>query len=331
MIIDKQNMRQIIIDSPNQLKAGLELANNIKTAGDFKNVIICGIGGSALPASILISVIKPVVPVYIHRDYGLPEWADGQSLIICISYSGNTEEGVSSLQEAINKDLKVICIATGGKFLEICQQNKIPMAKIPSGIQPRSATGYLFSALVKVLINCSVIKDIAFDVSNLAEELKDIISDAEKEGKKLAKKIEKKIPLVYASNNFKVVARIWKIKFNENSKIPAFYNCFPELNHNELVGYSGIKKMGAKHFSVIILQDSADHPRVLKRMKLTANLIKNSGVKVEFVKIKTGSLMFKIFSTLLLGDWVSYYVALNQKIDPTPVKIIEDFKKQMSK
>ncbi len=332
MTTDKQNMHKVIIDSPNQLKAGLDLANEIKVSGDFKNIIICGIGGSALPYNILTSVITTTIPVYIHRDYNLPEFADSLSLIICISYSGNTEEGLSSLQTAINKNLKVIAIASGGKFEELSKQNNIPFAKIPSGIQPRSATGYLFSSLIRILINCGLIKDISFEIMDLAEDLKDINLELEKEGKKLAKKIDKKIPIIYASNNFKSVARIWKIKFNENSKIPAFYNVFPELNHNEMVGFTGIKKLGAKNFAIIILKDQADHERTQKRMKLTANLIKKYGVKTtEFVEIKNGSMMFKIFSTLLLGDWVSYYTALNQKIDPTPVDMVESFKKQMSK
>lgn len=329
--IDKQNMSKVITDSPEQLKVGLSLAENIKILGDFKNVIICGIGGSALPYDILNSVVRPEIPVYIHRDYNLPEFANSQSLIICISYSGNTEEGVSSLKEAVNKNLKVVAIATGGKFEEIAKENKILFVKIPSGIQPRSATGYLFSALVKVLINSAIIKDISFNILDLVSELKDANEELQKEGKKLAKKIEKKIPIIYASNTFETVAHILKIKFNENSKIPAFYNVFPELNHNEMVGYTGIKKLGSKNFVVIILQNSEDHLRTQKRMKLTANLIKKSGVKVEFIEVKKGSVMFKIFSTLLLGDWISYYTALNQKVDPSPVKLVEDFKKQMAK
>jgi glucose/mannose-6-phosphate isomerase len=331
MIIDKQNMRQVIVDFPLQLKIGLDLAENIRVSGDFKNIIFCAIGGSALPINVLNSIIKTTIPIYIHRDYGLPSWANKESLIICISYSGNTEEGLSSLKEAIDKNLKVITIASGGKFEELARQNNLLFAKIPSGIQPRLAIGYIFSTAVKILINAGILKDIAFEVLDLAEDLRNINLELEKEGKKIANKITKKIPIIYSSNNFSIVARIWKIKFNENSKIPSFFNYFPELNHNEMVGFTGIKKLGAKNFALIILKDESDHERIKKRMKLTANLIKKSGVKVEFIDIKNGSLMFKIFSTLLLGDWVSYYTALNQKINPTPVNMVEDFKKQMSK
>jgi glucose/mannose-6-phosphate isomerase len=167
------------------------------------------------------------------------------------------------------------------------------------------------------------------EILQTSQALKKATPKLEKSGQAIAKKLSKKIPVVYSSNRMGVVAHIWKIKFNENSKIPAFYNCFPELNHNEMVGYTEIKKLGAKNFYTILLQDSTDHPRILKRMDLTAKIIKKSGVGVQIIQMQTGTLLFKIFSGLLLGDWVSYYLALKQSIDPTPVKMVEEFKKLM--
>jgi len=329
--IDKSNMREVIIESANQLTKGLDLAKDFKAEGDFRNVVVCGIGGSALPVNVLNTIVKSSVPVSVHRDYGLPAEANGNSLVICISYSGNTEETISALEEATQRNLKTVCIATGGKVEEICKKTNTPLVKIPSGIQPRSATGYIFSVLGKILSNSGIIKDISAEILQAVDKLNSVNSSLEKDGKKLANKLVKKIPIVYASNNFKALARIWKIKFNENSKIPAFHNYFPELNHNEMVGYTGLKKLGAKNLFVIILQDSTDHPRIIKRIKLTSNLIKKSGGKVEVLNIKDGSPTFKIFSSLLLGDWTSYYLALNKKIDPTPVDMVEEFKKLMTK
>ena len=326
--IDKSNMREVIAQSPNQLIDGLDLAKDIKVEGSFKNIIICGMGGSALPANIITTLVNLSVPVYIHRDYNLPALANKDSLIICISYSGNTEETLSGIQEAIKKEFKTIAIATGGKLEETSTQNNIPFAKIPSGIQPRSATGYIFSALVTILANCGFTNDISNDILRTAEELKKINPSLEKKGKNLAKKLAKKIPVVYSSNNFKSAAKIWKIKFNENSKIPAFYNYFPELNHNEMVGYSNVKKTSSLH--VLIIKDKDDHQRIAKRMDLTASILKKKGVKVEFLNTEEGSLMFRFFSSLLLGDWTSYYLSINSKIDPTPVKMVEDFKKMLA-
>lgn len=332
--IDKSNMRKVILDFPKQFEEVLELAKDIKVESKFENIIICGMGGSALPADILITWLNHLIsesstslpPIYIHRDYNLPPRAGKKSLIICISYSGNTEETISALKEAIGKKLKVAAIASGGKIEDLCKKYNISFIKIPSGIQPRSAIGYQFISLVKILSNSKVIKDASKEILELAKKLKKL--NQEKRGKEIAKKLVNKIPLVYASNKFKCLARIWKIKFNENSKIPAFYDYFPELNHNEMVGFAQINKKDSA-FHIIILRDRDDYFKNLKRMKLFANLIKSKGIEVDFIDIAKGDLLFKIFSTLLLGDWISYYLALEYKINPTPVKIVEEFKKKL--
>ena len=327
--IDKENMKEVITKSAGQFSAGLDLAKNIKIEGTFKNVIICGVGGSALPADILNSLVLPKAPIYIHRDYNLPVFANEDSLIVCISYSGNTEETISALQESISKNITSVAITTGGKLEKMCEEHNIPLVKIPAGIQPRSATGYLFSALATILTNCAVIDDISADILSTADELAKISATLEKEGKILAKKLAKKIPVVYASNNFQAIAKIWKIKFNENSKIPAFHNFFPELNHNEMVGFTGVKKTSNLH--VLVIKDKDDHERITKRMELTSLLLKKKGIKTDFAETKEGSKMFRMFSSLLLGDWTSYYLAINSKTDPTPVEIVEEFKRLMLK
>jgi len=327
--IDNANMKNVIATSPEQLIKGLAIAKDIKIKGEFKNIIICGIGGSALPANILNSVITTKIPLYIHRDYNLPEVVNEDSLVVCISYSGNTEETVSALEEAIHKNITAVAISTGGKIEKICENHNIALAKIPSGIQPRSATGYLFSVLSTILTNCGVIDDISEDILNTAEELEKRNSELEKEGKILAKKMAGKIPIVYASNNFKVAARIWKIKFNENSKIPAFHNYFPELNHNEMVGFTDKKMVG--EFHIVIIKDKQDHARTQKRMDLTSSILKKQGIKTSFIETVDGSMILKLFEVLLLGDWVSYYIAINNNIDPTPVEMVEDFKMMLNR
>jgi len=327
--IDKENMKGVINKSTGQFATGLDLAKNIKVEGTFKNVIICGVGGSALPADILNSLVVPFVPISIHRDYNLPATANEDSLVICISYSGNTEETISALQSTIDKNITSMAIATGGKIEKMCEEHNIALVKIPSGIQPRSATGYIFSALAKVLTNCGIIDDISGDILSTADELAKINPALEKEGKILAKKLAKKIPIVYASNNFQAIAKIWKIKFNENSKIPAFHNFFPELNHNEMVGFTNVKK--TSNFHIQVIKDKDDHERIAKRMELTSLLLKKKGIKTDFAETKDGSKMFRMFSSLLLGDWTSYYLAINNRIDPTPVEIVEEFKRLMIK
>jgi len=330
--IDKSNMKQIILDYPKQFDSILRSAKDFKIEGDFENIIICGIGGSALAASVFItwldySKAKTAIPVYVHRDYGLPKQADKNSLVICISYSGNTEEPLSGFEEAIKKGIATAAIASGGKTEEICKKNNIPLIKIPSGIQPRSATGYLFTALAKILSGLKLIADPSGEIAKTVEKLEK--TSQELEGKSIAEKLFNKIPVVYASNSLKHIARSWKIKFNENSKSPAFYNYFPELNHNEMVGFSQNRKENGD-FHILILRDQNDHPRNLERMNLFAELVKSRNVGLDFIDIKEGNPLFKIFSVIILGEWVSYYLALKYNIDPTPVKIIEEFKKKMT-
>ena len=150
----------------------------------------------------------------------------------------------------------------------------------------------------------------------------------EKEGKVLAEKLVKKVPIIYASRQYQALAEIWKIRFNENSKIPAFYNYFPELNHNELVGFSEVEKVDAK-FYAIFLQDQTDHPRIAKRMELTAETLQSKNIPVSIIASTKGSETSKIFSSLMLSDWTSYHLALLNDVDPTPVAMIEDFKKRL--
>lgn len=319
-------MKQVIFSFPKQFEKGLKAAKNVGIKGEFNKIIICGVGGSALPGSLLIDYLPDLkIPLYIHRSYGLPAQANERSLIVCISFSGNTEETISAYQKAIEKNYKVVALATAGKLREIAETNNLPIAIVPNDcLQPRFGTGYLLAATLKILANCGIIEDKTQEILAIARKLKPEIF--EEQGEKLAKKLVNKIPVVYASNRFKSLARIWKIKFNENSKIMAFWNYFPELNHNEMVGLTNLK--GNFHF--LILRDKDDNPKILKRMGLFVELAKEKSAGVDFVEIEGKNTLEKIFNCLILGDWVSYYLALEYGIDPVPVKIVEEFKKRLT-
>ena len=319
------NMREVILNFPKQFKEGLEAAKGVKVKGKFSKIIVCGMGGSALPSNILLTYLPDLKPpLYIHRNYGLPSGADKKSLIIAVSYSGNTEETISAYEEAVEKGFKTIAISCGGKLKELAEKKNLPQVIIPStGIQPRCATGYLFSALLKTLSNSGVIEDKSEEVLEMAENLNPLNFEAQ--GKNLAKKLTDKIPIIYASNSFKSLARIWKIKFNENSKIMAFWNYFPELNHNEMAGITNLKG----NFHILIIRDKDDQPRISKRMELFADLAKEKGVEVDFIELEGKNILEKIFNNLILSDWVSYYLAQEYKVDPVSLEIIEEFKKKL--
>ncbi|MDD5738775.1 MAG: bifunctional phosphoglucose/phosphomannose isomerase [Candidatus Pacebacteria bacterium] len=334
-------MKQIIISFPQQFAKGAECARGIKLDGSFNNIVICGVGGSALPGNLLLDLADISIPVFIHRDYNLPKIASAKSLIVCISFSGNTEETLSAYEEAIAKKYPVIALCTGGKLEELAKNSGNPVAVVPNDcLQPRFGTGYLVSALIKILDNCKITNNLSQEILKIAERLKP--ENFEAQGKILGEKLAcpvrngasigvNKIPVVYTSNQYKSVAKIWKIKFNENSKTMAFWNFFPELNHNEMVGLTGIKNQesGIRNFYFIILKDGDDNPKILKRMEITESLIKESRTDVEIIEMQGITKMEKIFNTLLLGDWASYYLALAYGQNPVPVEIVEKFKKQL--
>lgn len=335
--IDKFNLRQVILDFPKQFEIGLNLAKNIKVGTNFKSICISGMGGSSFPSDILEtyvaylrkkdSVKNKSLRIIKNRGYALPTEAYENCLNIFISYSGNTEETIESLNEAIKNNLPSIGIANGGKLIEICKAKKIPFIIIPDISQPRYALGYFFSVLLQILKNCKLIEEnFSQEILTSIKKLDEITIHIEKEGKKIAQKISGKTPLVYTSEKLQSIARIWKIKINENSKTPCFYNYYPELNHNEMVGMT----LPQGKFHIITLIDNKEHSQIIKRMKITADILQKKKINTDLIDIPENSNMFlSIFSSLALGDWVSYYLALNYKQDPTPVQMVEDFKKDL--
>jgi len=320
----------MILDFPKQFRVGLKSAKNLRIENrglKIENLIICGMGGSALPGDILkmfLRAEKIDLPVKIYRNYGLPYYVGKRHLIICISYSGDTEETLTAFEQALRKKIKIVAISSGGKLAKLCKKYKVPVAIIPRGYQPRMALGFQIGALMQILADCGLIKNCANDLLALEKNLQP--HELESQGKKIAKKIKDKLPIIYAPDELKELARIWKIKFNENSKTPAFYNFFPELNHNEHNQFEGNQK---KYLSVIILRDATSHPRILKKIELTAKILKQRGVAIDLIDAKGYNIWNKIFSSILLADWASYYLALAYKVDPTPAKLNDEFKRRL--
>ncbi|MFA5095410.1 MAG: bifunctional phosphoglucose/phosphomannose isomerase [Candidatus Paceibacterota bacterium] len=299
--------------------------NLIKKSG----FVVVGMGGSAL-AVLLLKTWKPKLDIIVHRDYGLPELPARElkdKLIILSSYSGNTEETIDAFRIAKENGLKIAVIATGGELLKLAKENNVPYIELPNtGIQPRSALVFSIKAFLKLIGEEDTLKEI----SKLAEDLNPI--DYEKNGKLLAQKLKSYIPVIYSSNRNSSLVYNWKIKLNETAKIPAFYNIFPELNHNEMTGFD-IKdptKELINKFYFIILKDKEDNQKILKRMEMLEKLYKARSLQVETIELKGKNIWYKIFSSLILADWVAYYTAMEYKQDPEQVPMVEEFKKLIS-
>ncbi len=332
MEIDKSNFRQIILDFPRQLVEPLEFFNQIYLKRRrFNKIILAGMGGSALVGDLLYLLkakgspsFNLALPVFVHRTYGLPPDCDENSLLLCISYSGNTEEIISVFEEAQKKGIEMAGIASGGQLAEFFQKNKTPWVKIPAGVPSRCSLGWQLSATAKIFVGYGLLPQDTLD--NLSLSTQNLNSQFLENGAKLfCPKLAHKIPVIYSSEENKALARILKIQFNENTKIPAFFNSFPELNHNEMVGWT--KNFGP--FLFLFLKDKDDLPRVQKRMDLTAQILKELGLPIEFLEIKGSNILEKIFQSLIFGDWLSYHLALFYGVDPTPVELVEELKKRL--
>ena len=318
-------MYEAIKNFPKQFEYEPVIENSSKLK-KYNKFIIVGMGGSNL-APELLKIKSPYLDISSHRDYGLPALEPKtlkQSLIIASSYSGNTEETIDAYKLAIRKNFPVAVIAVGGKLLEFAKKDKKPYIQLPNtGIQPRSALGFNTKALLKLI----GMKEASREAGNLAKVLKSY--ELERVGKVIAKKLKGHIPVVYASFRNRAIAYNWKIKLNETGKVPAFINYFPELNHNEMTGFDvkDTTRDISKNFYFLFLKDPGDHPKILKRMNVTERLYRERGLPVEVLIINGKNHFHKIFSSLLLADWTSYYTAMEYGVEAGEVPMVEEFKK----
>lgn len=333
---DKSNLRQAILDAPKQFEAGFGLASKIRVEGDFKRVCFYGEGGSAFPAS-LVRIIAancrydagdlPISFMQNHTYLLTPDSSQDALNVFC-SYSGNTEETISTLSQAIEAKLPSIGMASGGKLEEICKEHNIPFVKLPvpcEGFQPRMGTGYFVGSMLAVLTNHNLTVDIQEEILKSATGFEARMEEFERLGLEIAGKVYGKTPVVWANQMYKELARIWTIKFNEHAKNPAFWNFFPELNHNSMIGYSNL---GDRYFA-IMLKDPADDSRNHKRYEVTAGILKDVGMESITLELGGATVFEKLFNSIYLADFAAYYLSEKNHVDPTPVGMVEEFKKRL--
>jgi len=297
--------------------------------GEYSSYIVCGMGGSNLVGD-LLEIVSSGTDVYSHRDYDLPAMSEKrlkESLVILSSYSGTTEETISSYWAAKPKGLSIAVVSAGWRFLEIAKHDKLAHIEIPDiKIQPRMATGFNFLALLALMRKRGELADARM----LANTLKP--TEYEDRGKVLASRIRGKVPIIYASRRNRGLSYNWKIKFNETGKIPAFANVLPELNHNEMTGFDVVDSTRAlsEKFHFIFLRDSADNEKIQKRMDVLGKLYRDRGLLVEDVAVEGDTPYLKIFSSLILADWTALYTGESYGVETEQVPMVEEFKKAIS-
>ena len=315
---------------PGDIRASYDLTKDIdlpELGKEVDHVFFLGLGGSAISGDIIrvyFNYLKVNVPITVVRDYDIPHTMTDKSLVFAISYSGNTEETISMYRQALRVTKKVVAVSSGGKLEEIAKVNRNHHVLIPKGYQPRTAAiTFLFFPFVRMLKRYNVLPHQEADVERIIRgvakpDFKSIAID-------ISEKLFNKIPIIYASGKFYPLAYRFKTQINENAKVHAFSHSYSEFNHNEILGYENLL---ARHH-VVTFRFEEDHRRIKKRMDIIKGLLQEKDIQTTEIKLTGDHFFTKIYSTIMLGDLIAYYLALRYKVDPSPVDTIESMKEQL--
>ncbi len=340
---DRSGFKQLLLDFYKQIDTAEKIVKsaqiNLNTS-EIQNILYFGMGGSAISGDLLSDVlIKDLnVPIKVVRGYISPNFCSQNSLVIVSSYSGNTEETISAANMAADSGAQFLAITSGGKIADMAKNHEWNLINLPDGFPPRQALGLMFFSLYHVLGQGGLYKNYVADLSHLKKFTRHEITkhdtlkhDGHVLAQELAKTIHRKIPVIYSSSPFlKTVSKRWQNQLHENSKSLAFCNVIPEMNHNEIVGWEMESDL-KNSIITIFLENESVNPRIKERIELSKKIIKKSGAKVVDVYASGDNILEKVFSLIILGDWVSYYLAMFHKKDPHAIKNIDFLKNELAK
>jgi len=323
---DKFNQRDVLNSFSSQIDFVEKTFENFKliqkiNVKKIKNIVICGMGGSGFTGDIINSYVNINVPILVCKDYVLPNFVSKETLVVCISYSGNTIETLTAFDDAIMRGAKVVSICSGGFLKEKSKDNIL----IKVGFQPRLSYTMQFLAVLFLFDKIGFVK-----ISDEVKVLKKLVSDVslkkvDLKAKKLAEDLYNTIPVIYSSTQNFALSEKFKCDINETCKQHSFFNVFSEFNHNEIVGYTKFEKK----IQPVFLIDDCDFDYVKKRMKVVKKLLNDRKYEVVEVKILGNSRIEKLFYTLYLISYTSFYLAMLNKVEPNSVEIIENLKKNI--
>ena len=302
-------------------------------------VVILGMGGSAIGGDLVNSLVavEAKVPILVQRGYSLPTFVDSETLLIASSYSGKTEETLTSFREALDGDSKKLVITTGGTLKAMAEEKNIPLFSFDYEAQPRAALPFSFLPILGFLQKLGFIGDRSTEVaemvlvlSQLAQKINEMAPLGRNQAKQLAQALHGRLTVVYGGGMLSEVAHRWKTQINENAKAWAFYEAFPELNHNAVVGYQFPPEL-ATRLMVVLLRSPRLPERLLLRYRITSQLLKQVNIPHQFVDGYGITPLTQMMSLVLFGDYVSYYLAILNQIDPSPVEAIDFLKGELGK
>ncbi|RMF60571.1 MAG: bifunctional phosphoglucose/phosphomannose isomerase [Calditrichaeota bacterium] len=339
---DRSDFLKYLSGFPQQILDTRELMKNVKvdySISQFQNLVIGGMGGSAIAGDLALAFSREKLPLpaMVIREYDIPVFVNKSTLFIALSYSGNTEETLSTSQQAIEKGATLIGISSGGELENICKKGNYVHIKIPEGYPPRQALGYLFFSLYYLLDRLGVSIANEADVNETVTLLQELAGRYDPHlnmGSNLASHIAQSIyhafPVIYTGVPFLYPVPVrWRNQFNENSKCMAFSNVFPELNHNEIMGWEGLYEVN-KHLRIILLRDPEETPRMKKRIEISKEVIRNSRIPLGEIFSEGSSRLARLFSLIYVGDWASYLLAMLNEKDPIRIDGITYLKEKLS-
>jgi len=338
---DKSGMLDHLHGFPEQCRKAWEKVLKFELPREYakiSNVVILGMGGSAIGGDIVhrLALSESKVPVWVHRDYGLPAFVDADTLVIASSYSGNTEETLSAFTKALETRAKKLVITSGGKLKHLAEREGIPVFVIDYQAPPRAAFPHSFVPLAGIFQKLGLLGDKSADFQEAVDILnklsKDLIETrplASNPAKQLATKLQGHVAVIYGAEILSEVAQRWKGEFNENSKAWAFFESFPELNHNAVVGYE-FPPEAKERLLVFMLRSSSLNSRNLLRYDVTAKLLAKAGIAYEFVEARGKSALAQVLSLVHLGDYASFYLSMLNEVDPTSTDAINFVKQHLA-
>ena len=338
--VDKSGMLNFSVNAAKHYREAAQIAEKINVEYPKPdNIIVAGLGGSAIGGDLLKDWAKGqlTVPIEVSREYMLPAYANKKTLVFITSYSGDTEETLSSFLDALKRKCMIYCISSGGALLKFAKKLKVPHLQVSSGMPPRAALPYMLLPLLVYMEKAGLVKGLKEDLNETFSLLEKISEENAPEkptnenfAKNTAQNIGESAPVVYGFGVYRSVAQRFKQQFNENSKSAAKWEYFPELNHNEVVGWEGRGEQ-CKWFSVIFIRDIDEPVEIESRIETTKQIMERVGLVMFDLEVQGKSLLAKMLSTIVVGDFVSVYLAVLHGVDPTPVRnvnILKDTLKQ---
>ncbi len=336
--IDRSKMLETCEKMPDFCTDAIKRAREAKIPYETpKNIIVVGMGGSAIGGDLLKDWLhdRAKIPIDTCRDYVLPEYADQNSLIIAVSYSGETEETLSAFFDAVKRHCSVSTMSSGGRLQKFSQKLKIPYINMPTGFVPRAAVAYTFFPLTVIMEKLRIAEKTKKEVEETLQILRKVSEEnrlkvpfEKNKAKKLASEIEGTVPIVYGFRQYSAVARRLKCQFNENSKVPSKFDVFSELNHNEVVGWEAPKNL-TKTFSLILIRDPEEPPEIKQRIEITKQIVSPKVHKIVEIQAIGKHKLAKMLSSMYIGDFASIYLAVLRNVDPTPTRTIAHLKRKI--